>query len=216
MTVVGQQVLAVTSPRVPIPTSGHDNEFSLSVTSASEPRPVNHQRNSEAIHEAKGAQSLIHATGVVGVKASYNLTYHETGLPSGVPWWVVVNGSQLTTGGDMLSFHEFNGTYSYSVATANSWDWWPSPCNGSAFVNGAAVSLPIRWVKLSTIAIVETSLPLGTNWTAALSGSPSSDIYSDTQLATQNSVSAWSDGQDSIDFRTEIALMYSRDVGPPP
>ncbi|MEM4066074.1 MAG: hypothetical protein QXV17_04340 [Candidatus Micrarchaeaceae archaeon] len=79
----------------------------------------------------------------------YNVTFKETGLPTGASWFAILNGSKTISNKTSISFLEFNGTYSYSVET---------PVNGSygtryvtvapsknVTVNGKAVTVNITY-----------------------------------------------------------------------
>ncbi|MGC8565262.1 MAG: YncE family protein [Thermoplasmata archaeon] len=48
---------------------------------------------------------------------TYNIKFVETGLPSGTPWSVTLNGTKESSSGNTIKFAEPNGSYSYSIET---------------------------------------------------------------------------------------------------
>ncbi len=111
----------------------------------------------------------------------YNVTFVETGLPSGTGWYVVVcstsggcasNGTWNTS----VSFNLTNGSYGFSAATF----WWQNgsgnyvatPANGTLVVDGANVTVTIAFSPppLYAITFVESGLPAGANWSFVLDG----------------------------------------------
>jgi len=108
--------------------------------------------------------------------ALYNITFAETGLPSG-SWWSVGifnasvgfswNGSTNST----VNFTVPNGVYNFSV-----WSGWngsgayvPTPAIGTVTVNGANVTVSIKFVQVTfyQVTFVETGLPSGSTWYVA-------------------------------------------------
>ena len=78
----------------------------------------------------------------------YSITFHETGLPSSVPWSVTLNGTAVSSRTGTISFLRVNGTYLFSVARVNGYNATPS--NGTVAVNGTNVSVTITFK--STVA----------------------------------------------------------------
>ncbi|MHB1623374.1 MAG: beta-propeller fold lactonase family protein, partial [Cuniculiplasma sp.] len=105
----------------------------------------------------------------------YAVTFTETGLPSGITWYVnLSNGQSFSSTGTSISFSEPNGTYAYSIATVNK--SWHS--NGSSFtVNGpsAPQSITFSLVKY-TVTLTETGLPSGITWYVNITGHDSGAI----------------------------------------
>lgn len=73
---------------------------------------------------------------------SYNLTFTESGLSSGAPWWVDLNENNRSSSSNTISFSEPNGTYNYSVGASG---YKPSPSNGSITVNGADINTGVTF-----------------------------------------------------------------------
>lgn len=103
--------------------------------------------------------------------ATYTVTFTETGLGSGITWYV-----NLSTGVDSgaitstsYSFSLANGTYSFTVQTSDK-IYSPSPYSGSFTVNGAPVSQSITFSLVTyTVTFTETGLPSGASWYVNLS-----------------------------------------------
>lgn len=95
----------------------------------------------------------------------YTVTFTETGLPSGITWYVnLSNGQRYTSTASTISFTESNGTYSYIVSTTDK-IFSPSPSSGSFTVNGASVSKSIAFSKVTyTVTFTEFGLPSRVEW----------------------------------------------------
>ena len=126
----------------------------------------------------------------------YNVTFVETGLPTGTfwsvslhrewTWWsgswpsvvgvmdlwsgLARNGSTNTT----IGFAVSNGTFDYFIGEASNGSalYAPSPEQGTVAVNGTneTVSVTFSPVTLSALSFVETGLPSGTFWSVSLFG----------------------------------------------
>jgi hypothetical protein len=111
-------------------------------------------------------------------QVTYTITFTESALPSGLTWKVTVgHGTQsLTTdgGNDSLSFVGGNATYSYSITDISGWHQLTLPYTGSIVVNGSSVSEPtLVYQQISyTVTFAESGLPVGTNWSVTLNGTP--------------------------------------------
>jgi len=81
---------------------------------------------------------------------TYTITFTETGLPSETTWYVNLSNEQSFLGnGTKITFSEPNGTYSYSIETANK-NYTPNPSSGTFTVNGANVNLEITFNQIIT------------------------------------------------------------------
>ena len=94
---------------------------------------------------------------------TYLVTFTESGLPAGTAWWVnLTNGVSLFSTGSLVSISELNGSYAYSVATA---DKTYRATGGPFVVNGAPLSLPVAFARVTyTVSFTEQLLPIGTMW----------------------------------------------------
>ena len=108
------------------------------------------------------------------VATTYSVTFTESGLPSGAPWSVTLNGARASaTAPGSIIFTKSNETYPFTVGTVSGYA--ASPSSGSVTVNGAAVSKAITFTAAAlgaySVTFVETGLPTGTNWSVSLNGS---------------------------------------------
>jgi len=112
------------------------------------------------VNGASAPQSVIFS------KVTYTVTFTESGLPSGSTWYVNITG-QPSSGpitGSSYSFHLINGTYPYTIQTANK-VYEPSLYSGSFTVNGAPVPETVTFSKVTyTVTFTESGLPSGTTW----------------------------------------------------
>jgi len=103
-------------------------------------------------------------------EVSYNVTFTESGLPTGATWNVTLNGVLLSRSSSSISFLESNGTYSYTVGIYSGYS--ASPPSGTVIVNGApppTISITFTQVKYS-VTFTESGLPTGTSWSVTLNG----------------------------------------------
>jgi hypothetical protein len=93
------------------------------------------------------------------------VTFTESGLPSGTPWYVNFTDDQSNSStGTTISFSEPNGTYDYTVATVDK-EYSPTLSGSSFGVSGASVSESATFNRVTyTVTFAETGLPSGTTW----------------------------------------------------
>jgi len=96
---------------------------------------------------------------------AYTVTFTETGLPSGTTWYLnITNGQTFSSSSTSITFDEFDGSYSYTLAT-NDPAYAPSTPSGSFTVNNAAVSITVSFVQNKySVTFSETGLPSGSVW----------------------------------------------------
>ncbi len=100
----------------------------------------------------------------INFSESYWVTFYESGLPSGIAWYVnVTNGSLHSSFSSVISFLEPNGTYSYIISSAAK--NYSSPQHiGSFTVNGKPVSINASFSLTYSVTFSEKGLPPGTEW----------------------------------------------------
>jgi len=105
---------------------------------------------------------------------TYSITFTESGLPASTKWFVnVTSGNSYSSAASSITLPAGNGTYSYTVATANK-IYKPSPSSGSFTVSGSAVSESITFAELTwEVTFTESGLPTGTKWYLNISGQSS-------------------------------------------
>ncbi|MGB9815935.1 MAG: hypothetical protein ACPLVI_08435, partial [Thermoplasmata archaeon] len=99
----------------------------------------------------------------------YSVIFTEIGLPAGATWSVTLNGTTLSSTNGSITFHEPNGTYSFSIGSISGYTSFPS--SGSITVNGDNVNETITFTALTyTITFIESGLSSGTTWYVTLNG----------------------------------------------
>ncbi len=98
-------------------------------------------------------------------EVNYTVTFNESGLLSGIAWYVNITG-QPTSGaitGSNYSVLLPNGTYSYSISSSNK-TYAPSYTNSFAVI-GASLNVQIKFSEVNYSAIfTESGLPSGITW----------------------------------------------------
>ena len=105
---------------------------------------------------------------------TYNVTFTESGLPSGTAWYVNITG-QTSSGPISAGTSYFknltNGTYYYSI-------WTPDTnyyANSSNFiVNGTHKLIHVKFIEAFSVIFSESGLPSSTTWYVNITGQKSS------------------------------------------
>jgi hypothetical protein len=116
---------------------------------------------------------------VYWTQVTYNVTFAETGLPSGTSWSVTLNTTPESSVTNSIVFVEPNGTMSYTVAPISGYT--ANVTGGSVDVHGANQTVYILWTanspppqpKTYSITFIEAGLPSATTWSVALNGTSS-------------------------------------------
>jgi len=110
----------------------------------------------------------------------YNVTFTESGLPSGTQWSVTLNGTTKTSTNQALVFNEPAGNYSYTVIPPTG--YLASPSKGYVTVSTSNVTVAVAFSqKTHSVTFTESGLPSGTPWSVTLNGL--------TRSSTANSIS---------------------------
>ncbi|MGC9193669.1 MAG: hypothetical protein ACP5FQ_07240, partial [Thermoplasmata archaeon] len=97
------------------------------------------------------------------------VTFFESGLTSGTSWSVTLNGTTLSSTNSTITFHEPNGTYSYTIAPISGYRG--NMYSGSITIDGNAITESIGWTVITyPITIKENGIPNGTSWSATITG----------------------------------------------
>ncbi len=105
---------------------------------------------------------------------TYNVTFSESGLPSGTAWYVNITGQ--TSSGPISAGSSYfknltNGTYYYSI-------WAPDKnyyANSSNFiVNGTHKLIHVKFIESFSVIFSESGLPSSTIWYVNITGQKSS------------------------------------------
>ncbi len=100
---------------------------------------------------------------------TYYVNFTSNGA-NGLSWSVNLNGATESTTSSSISFHEFPGTYSYSVGVPSGYS--ASPSGGTVSVGSSSVSVVITFTPTAyyTVTFSESGLSSGTTWSAKLAG----------------------------------------------
>jgi YVTN family beta-propeller protein len=100
----------------------------------------------------------------------YNVTFSESGLPSGKYWSFGFDGRLELTTATSITFTVANGSYSYFVAGPSSYQVSGFAPGGTLVVNGANLAEALQFVHGTTynLTFKETGLPNGTVWCVTL------------------------------------------------
>jgi hypothetical protein len=108
-------------------------------------------------------------------RGTYPVTFTETGLPSGTTWyvngtvWGSLSATVAGTLGTSVSANLTNGSYSFSVASANK--TWAPAYTSPFVVSGGPVSVPVTFTEVTyAVTFTESGLPSGTSWSVTLGG----------------------------------------------
>jgi len=129
------------------------------------------------LYEGVYDQQFTVSGAALGVTVTYTLvtyavTFTESGLPGGTSWSVTLGASTLSSTGASIAFAESNGTYGYSVATADS-SYAPTVYSGSVTVSGAPVSTAVTFELVTySVSFSESGLPAGDTWYVNVTGGP--------------------------------------------
>jgi len=106
---------------------------------------------------------------------AYNVVFKETGLPSGMVWFVVVNGTKTSSNTSSVTFLKRNGTYSFMIENPVNGTYGiryvPKNATGTVTVNGKAMQVNVTFTTQYYLLIKVTPSNGGTV-------SPSSGWYS--------------------------------------
>jgi hypothetical protein len=107
---------------------------------------------------------------------TYDVTFTESGLPSGTSWSATLNGTPMSSTTSTVVFIEVNGTFSYTIGSVAGYT--ASPASGSVTVVGAAVNRAIAFAATAastySVTFTESGLPSGTSWSVTLNGTTTS------------------------------------------
>jgi YVTN family beta-propeller protein len=113
---------------------------------------------------------------VISPSITYNLTFSESGLPTGTAWSVSLNGTIQESTFTKIAFKVVGGDYPYAVGAVGG--FVPVPSTGVVTVDGVDTSVSIAFEQAYNVTFSETGLPAGTNWSVTLG---STTHYSITQ-----------------------------------
>ncbi len=109
---------------------------------------------------------------IVFTEQTYNVTFTESGLPTGTLWYVNITGQNpLSSTSGTITVQLDNGTYTFTVSSVNS--RYETASSGSFTVNGAGFARTVTFAPvLYTVTFTESTLPAGTTWYVNITGLP--------------------------------------------
>jgi hypothetical protein len=120
--------------------------------------------------------------------ATYPVTFTESGLPSGTPWSVDLDGAPGDSTHSTVAFSETEGNYSFTIAAAAG--YVPSPSNGEVDDEGAPVNVSVQFLPPGTqeysVSFSETGLSSGKLWHVTLDGVTNSSETSTVTFVEAN------------------------------
>ena len=108
---------------------------------------------------------------IVFKEATFKILFSESGLPSGIPWFVnISNELNIKTANSPVSIMLPNGTYHYSVSVANK-TFEPLNPLSEFVVNGSSAVVNVGFkMVLYSVRISIKSIPINTNWSLNING----------------------------------------------
>ncbi|MGC8497134.1 MAG: YncE family protein [Thermoplasmata archaeon] len=104
--------------------------------------------------------------------ATYEITFMESGLPTGTNWSVTFNGITNYSTSNSIFFYAKNGTYSYSIGMISGYS--VNPSSGNIIVSGSSINNVVSFSPIVAgqyyIIFEESGLPTGTNWSVTFNG----------------------------------------------
>jgi hypothetical protein len=98
------------------------------------------------------------------------LVFTESGLATGTPWSVTLNGTVASSSTAGIVFTEPNGSYRYTVASVSG--YLSSPPSGRVTVYGVDLVQEISFSASYAVNFEEVGLSSGTPWTVTMNGTP--------------------------------------------
>jgi hypothetical protein len=109
--------------------------------------------------------------------STYDVSFVESGLPSGTPWYVSMGGSTLTSATNTITFSKKVGTYSYSIGSPSGYPSNPSSGNVIVFDSSRSIGIAFSAYPYN-VTFDESGLTSGTSWSATLNGNTQSSTTS--------------------------------------
>ncbi len=104
-------------------------------------------------------------------EVTYNVTFFESGLPSGIPWYInLTAGQNFSSSSSLLTIKVANGSYHFMVASSDK-SYAPIAYSGTFAVNGNPVNSSIEFLHVTYfVSFVRSGLPKGIGWTVDFNG----------------------------------------------
>ncbi len=121
---------------------------------------------------------------------TYLVTFTQTGLHVGTTWWVnLTNGESHSSATTVVTWNEPNGTYYYTVASANK--EYAAP-GGFFTVSNSSTTVNLTFAPVTyTVTFAESGLPTGSLWNVTLGNSTQSTTGSTASFSRPNGTYAF-------------------------
>jgi len=121
---------------------------------------------SVTVSDLGGNSSVTNETVSVGPWS--NVTFVESGLPSGAPWSVEFDRNSVSSTGGSISLNASNGTHTFRISGPVAYA--PVMPTGTIHVQGAPLEVNVTFEPGIAVQFVESGLALGTNWSLRFNG----------------------------------------------
>ncbi|HYK93666.1 MAG TPA: hypothetical protein VEY07_06455, partial [Thermoplasmata archaeon] len=122
--------------------------------------------------------------GVTFVPSLFTLTFHETGLPLGTGWGIVIGNQIQSSLGPNVTFTVPNGTFGYVVLAVPG---FVTHAYGTVSMNDSDQLVIVAFSpQLYPIEFIEFGLPTGSNWSVTVANSTMG--FNQTKSSTSNSI----------------------------
>ena len=107
----------------------------------------------------------------------FNVNFKEKGLGTDTPWNVSVNGKQLSSISDTITFSEIPGTYSYSIVPPSGYTVIQNS-TGDVSVTDKALTVNVAFAPIKyNVTFTDRNLPSGIKWFANITNEVNGSSY---------------------------------------
>jgi hypothetical protein len=120
---------------------------------------------------------------------TYNVTFSESGLPTGTYWGVSDGSYTQYASSPSIVFFEPNGTLDYSIVPLAG---YTTSWTGNLTINGLNVTVPITFDPFTyAVSFIETGLPTRTTWGISCNGAAETTNTIELTFFEPNGTSNW-------------------------
>lgn len=149
---------------------------------------------------AYGGYLRLPASGGSGQSPRYNVTFSESGLPSGTSWSVTLAGNTHASSSSFITFAEGAGQFLFQVRDTAG--YYAEPSSGVVAVNGSAIRQAITFSSSPpptyTVTFRESGLPPNITWAITIEPLTKSTNGRALNFTEPNGAYAWSVGTGDV------------------
>ncbi|OWP57180.1 MAG: hypothetical protein B2I17_02040 [Thermoplasmatales archaeon B_DKE] len=169
--------------------SGYDNGFDFQVQNGTYTYSITSLNPNYTVVKDYGNFTVDGAPTILLINFSkklYDVSFTETGLPTGTQWSINTTGGQtFKTSTRILSIQLANGSYLYFIYTADK-RFAPSSYSGDFLISGINLTFSVSFTEVKySVSFNETGLPVGDSWYLNITGMPSSGQVYDTSYSAK-------------------------------